>query len=114
MGVRGSPSSEECFALTKCQHKFLHSSIYRVLTQLPSADRGEQQGRCYGEWRTEKKTNKNVYKMRGVSGAMADSVDLVPDPRERRMPMPATPAHSLTVGDGGEVGTAIVITSLLC
>lgn len=35
--------------------------------------------------------------MRGVLGAMADSVDLVPDPRERRMPMPATPAHSLGV-----------------
>lgn len=33
--------------------------------------------------------------MRGVLGAMADSVDLVPDPRERRMPMAATPAHSL-------------------
>lgn len=29
---------------------------------------------------------------------MADSVDLVPDPHERSMPMPATPAHSLTVG----------------
>lgn len=28
--------------------------------------------------------------MRGVAGAMADSVDLVPDPHERRMPMPAT------------------------
>lgn len=40
---------------------------------------------------------------------MADSVDLVPDPHERSMPMPATPAHSLTVG-----GAAIVITSLLC
>lgn len=51
--------------------------------------------------------------MRGVSGAMADSVDLVPDPRERRMPMPATPAHSLAVGDGGE-GALLLLLPLCC